>query len=722
MNKERLELEKQLSIHRIAQQKISHSTKLPQSTSLSKTKVPSSNQPLLQKELSKKSFEIQKLQKELQQAKTNKTSIDSRKEEIRQLKLDINQLQHQVREVPGLKSELQKNRQQVARLNEVILVCRRENNSQKSLITKQEKDINSKEARAKQYLKECEQLTNGLSERDKSINQLKEMVFSSEEENRLYKMQCESLFPLVERLEFVTDVADKFKANAHQKIKHLTRCLDDKTSFSKAIEEQLQSSRSESAVLTDQCANLKHQMSELTSQVDIGHLEISRQKGVIKSLQQELYKLKAENAMYQEHLELVQCQNMEMNMFLEEEKRTLQETAKEMEIELVSSKHRGEKVEQLEVEVKLSKSLVMEKQEELDATQSQAHFIIQQLQNEITDAQEALGELWDTLGPLLKRFREQARVGLEDKAQELDDNVLTSTPGLSLVQSVLTAAALGNQSKLDNNDEDDDDDIVTLCSQIDDIKQGLVELADIGYGQTASAEAQNIINQLKLERNSMEQQHTTTIKSLNRDLVEYRSRDKKQLYTTQRQQIDIENLVSTLQNTRENYLRVNKENESISGLLEEKFVQKEQILDLKDQLQRKEAECKKILSEKECFQEQLTEATNRMSELSTDGSHDPGKILEEKFAAERKLKQMKEKWMELRLKADDNMNEHKLTTTRKIMGLEKSLKHAESEVVRLDQALEKIRLVLQRNPSAVNDYPSILNVVQFLNGDKTALL
>ena len=53
----------------------------------------------------------------------------------------------------------------------------------------------------------------------------------------------------------------------------------------------------------------------------------------------------------------------------------------------------------------------MEKQEELDATQSQAHCIIQQLQNEITDAQRALAELWDILGPLLKRFREKAQCG-----------------------------------------------------------------------------------------------------------------------------------------------------------------------------------------------------------------------------------------------------------------------------------------------------------------------
>lgn len=61
-------------------------------------------------------------------------------------------------------------------------------------------------------------------------------------------------------------------------------------------------------------------------------------------------------------------------------------------------------------DVTVHRSMVMEKQEELDATQSQAHCIIQQLQNEITDAQEALDELWDTVGPLLNKFREQAKL------------------------------------------------------------------------------------------------------------------------------------------------------------------------------------------------------------------------------------------------------------------------------------------------------------------------
>lgn len=56
--------------------------------------------------------------------------------------------------------------------------------------------------------------------------------------------------------------------------------------------------------MNEHCAKLKHQISELTSEVDIGHLEISRQKGVIKSLEEELEKLRTENSMYQEHLEV----------------------------------------------------------------------------------------------------------------------------------------------------------------------------------------------------------------------------------------------------------------------------------------------------------------------------------------------------------------------------------------------------------------------------------
>lgn len=44
------------------------------------------------------------------------------------------------------------------------------------------------------------------------------------------------------------------------------------------------------------------------------------------------------------------------------------------------------------------------------------------------------------------------------------------------------------------------------------------------------------------------------------------------------------------------------------------------------------------MSEKECIDEQLREATSRISEMSTTGNHDPGKLLEEKFTAERKVK------------------------------------------------------------------------------------
>jgi hypothetical protein len=56
------------------------------------------------------------------------------------------------------------------------------------------------------------------------------------------------------------------------------------------------------------------------------------------------------------------------------------------------------------------RSLYLEKQEELDATQSQAHCIMFQLQNEITDAQESLNDVWGVLDSLLDRFREQARL------------------------------------------------------------------------------------------------------------------------------------------------------------------------------------------------------------------------------------------------------------------------------------------------------------------------
>lgn len=78
--------------------------------------------------------------------------------------------------------------------------------------------------------------------------------------------------------------------------------------------------------------------------------------------------------------------------------------------------------------------------------------------------------------------------------------VSSSVSGVSLVQSVLTAAAQGEQTRHNDSSDDDDDDIVTLCSQINDLKQGLEELLDIGSGERASNEAQRRIKQLLQER------------------------------------------------------------------------------------------------------------------------------------------------------------------------------------------------------------------------------
>lgn len=78
-------------------------------------------------------------------------------------------------------------------------------------------------------------------------------------------------------------------------------------------------------------------------------------------------------------------------------------------------------------------------------------------------------------------------------------------------------------------------------------------------------------------RESTERQHTAIINGLHRELDAYRSSETNQLCTIQRQKTEIENLVTTLNSTRENLKQVNKENDSMNGLLELEFEQRRQI-------------------------------------------------------------------------------------------------------------------------------------------------
>lgn len=159
--------------------------------------------------LRNKNLEIQKLQKELQLFKTNKTSFETKKEEARQLRVEINQLQHQIRELPKLKTELQKSRQQVIQLNDVVTTCRRENSSQTSLLEKLEKELSAKESRVKQYVEDNDKIRKDLCDSEEEISRLQKMVFASEEENRICQVQCENLYPILDRLEVLIGTAMK---------------------------------------------------------------------------------------------------------------------------------------------------------------------------------------------------------------------------------------------------------------------------------------------------------------------------------------------------------------------------------------------------------------------------------------------------------------------------------------------------------------------------------
>lgn len=55
-----------------------------------------------------------------------------------------------------------------------------------------------------------------------------------------------------------------------------------------------------------------------------------------------------------------------------------------------------------------SRDLLQDKQEELDATQSQAHWIVLQQEAMITDTTKELSEIWDLVNDLLVEFNKEA--------------------------------------------------------------------------------------------------------------------------------------------------------------------------------------------------------------------------------------------------------------------------------------------------------------------------
>ncbi|XP_031551672.1 golgin subfamily A member 6-like protein 22 isoform X2 [Actinia tenebrosa] len=608
MNKERLDLEKQLSVYKKEQVQPSR-TKEKSANAKDKRYKESKNNLGLEKKLSQKTKEIQQLKRELQQAQPGgkkskahpEKELEAKKEEVKQLKIELNQLQHQVREVPGLKNELQKSRQQVSQLNDISFACRRENNNQKTLIAKIQKELTSKETRANKHLEECEKntkaLQNELSEKKKMVLKLSETAQKFEHEIKMYKIQSDNICRVVERLEAVAIKAQNFKSAAERKVKDLSSSLNAKEQLCKSLKEQLESSRNESTTYMQECEHLKAQVNALNHEVDVGHLEISRQQGVITSLEERLEKLRVENCQYQDQLELVQVQQQEINEFMEEEKRTLEETTREMEKELEETRHKGMKLDEtfrettvrcveLEHEVKLSRGLYLEKQDELDATQSQAHCIMFQLQNEITDAQEAIGEIWGVLDALLMRFREEAKLGcFEAHNQNVneEEKCHTQAPApRSLVQSVLSAVAKGSIPEGPEDSYNDDQPSFTLCSQISELKQGLLELAQIGHGQSASEEARQKIAELEQNSKSMELSNKRLVHSLQSELDTCRARESDMQEDMERQNNEIDYLNNTLDNTKEQLKQTMRENHSLSHLLDVEAEQKQTIKSFKN--------------------------------------------------------------------------------------------------------------------------------------------
>ena len=128
--------------------------------------------------------------------------LDKKTKEVEQLKQEIAQKQKSLSEISTLKHELQKSKQENKNLSGVVFCCRKENTSQKEDILRLQKEIEGQEVAFKrQYETEVERLTSELKERENECQQLRQGITQHEGEAERYHKQCQVMEGTIERLE-----------------------------------------------------------------------------------------------------------------------------------------------------------------------------------------------------------------------------------------------------------------------------------------------------------------------------------------------------------------------------------------------------------------------------------------------------------------------------------------------------------------------------------------
>ncbi|XP_032236503.2 golgin subfamily A member 6-like protein 22 [Nematostella vectensis] len=726
MNKERLQIERKLANFTKTSKKEVESEKVISRTDGKKVLE-------LEKDISKKKNEIRRLRTELSQLQENskhkhfEKELEGRKAEIKQLKTEINQLQQKLKEISGLKSELQKIREQNKNLNEIVFSCRKENTAQKATVAKLQKEVFLKESRIKvcseESTKQISELKQQIMEKDVVIRDLRKAVSEDEINSRRHQQQCEVVEALVNRLEVVSELAEKFKLSAERKVKELTASLQESHKLLDSIDLELEQARSQALCYQQRNEELSIQVETLQSQVDVGKLEINWQQGVIASTEEALHKTRVELSMYQEHLEMVQCQQQEVNEFMLEEKRNLEEMTREYEQQLKLAQNQNGTLEmaikaksdhcmELQEELRYFRNLYQEKQEELDATQCQAHCLMLRQQTEMTEAMQELVEVWELLDSLLLQFKEQAQIKDDAPTDEPSDPGVNSP---SLVQSVLEAVIQSEESSESVSKEETV--ALSIMEQISGIKEGLERLAVLGSGQAANQQAQELITELRQEKEQIYQELTAGVKKLTRELETSQNNEAGLQCQLNGKSAEISNLKVALSNALESLAQSEEE-------VERSWSQREELQLLKREHGRKCDAYRKLESEKEFVARQLAETLTRLDNLTagSDGSAEalsdmPSKLLAEKHEIELKLMEVKEKFMDYRLRTESDINEYKLRASNNIFVLQGNLEKAEQEISRLDAVLERIRIILNKNQTNISSCPDLVKLKKFLDRD-----
>jgi len=419
-----------------------------------------------------------------------------------------------------------------------------------------------------------------------------------------------------------------------------------------------------------------------------------------------------------------------------------------------SFKNQSIKFEEIVKEMKLSRGLLRDKQEELDATQCQAHWIVLQQESIIAETSKELIVISDLVNDWLSKFSNQNELEKENKGEDRSEVSIKEYPRTedesfptpkSLVQSVLEATSM-RENKTQSPALPKADDLCvqlhpifeeseselscpqvtngdaekppTLNEQAMGLKQSLKQLATVISSQTPSLRDKNTIQRLQQQRILTEEEHKSALAKLTSELEDCRMSENKLLQENSSRCNKILLLQQQLKETTENLQQSWKKLDSLGEQYEDTFQQQNKIMELTDNIKQLSEEVKKLQGENQSLTQQLNDSLARLSDQSQDGL---GEVLEEKFNLEKKIQTLKEKSLAYRLETQDYIAEYKYRTDSKIRVLEINIQKAEVEICRLDELVEKIRFVLHKHDDMVSSFPDINKLLSFLDGQDVHL-